>query len=99
MQTYNALVSFGGFIGSEQEYMTNADSLEEAEENILEQAVEDLEVIDAVQVDDDEWEITIGFAGLIGVENTYTSYADDEEDACADALFTAQDDLEIDFDI
>lgn len=56
-------------------------------------AKDDLETVDETQVDDDEWEVSVGFAGFIGVEETYTVYADSEEEAIDAALQEAQDNL------
>lgn len=41
------------------------------------------------------YEVTIGFAGFIGVENDYSVYANSKEQAVSDALDEAQMDLEV----
>lgn len=41
------------------------------------------------------YEVTIGFAGFIGVENDYSVYANSKEQAVSDALEEAQMDLEV----
>ena len=95
MALYKGVVTFCGFIGSDEIYEVEADNEEEALEEINEQATSDLEVLDVEQVDDDEYEVTIRFAGFIGIEETYTVYADSEEDAEFNATDEAAMDLNI----
>ena len=90
---YDVNVNFGGYIGADKEYGVYANSEEEAEEEAFEEAREDLEPIDIIQVDDTEWEVTIGFDGLIGVEETYTVYGEDEDEAIENAIEEASYDL------
>ena len=94
MKTYKILVSFGGYIGAEQEYEIDADSVDAAIEEAQQTAAdEELTAEDWNQTDDDEWEVTIGFAGFIGAEETYTVYGDSEEEAVDNAIEEAKWDL------
>lgn len=86
-------VNFGGYIGAEENYTVYATDAEEAEQLAVEEAKDDLTVEDWTQTDDDEWEITIGFCGFIGVEETYTVNADSQEEAEEAALEEASWDL------
>lgn len=95
---YKAIVNFCGFIGSDENYEADTSSEEEAEDDIREQARDDLEVTEIKQVDDDEYEVTVRFAGFIGVEETYTVYADSEEEAEIAATEEASYDLNIELD-
>lgn len=87
-------VSFNGFIGSEKIYSVSADDEDGALLAAEESAKEDLEVTDCINIEDDEWEVTVNFDGLIGIEETYTVYADDEDEAYVAAIEEAADDLE-----
>lgn len=92
---YKAIVTFCGLIGSDKIYKVEADNEEEAFEEINEQATSDLDILYVEQVDEDAYEVTIGFAGLDGIEETYTVYADSEEDAEFNATDEAVMDLNI----
>lgn len=91
---YEVTVNFGGYIGADEIYNVTATDEAEAFEKAIDFAKEDLSVEDIAEVDEDEWEVTIGFCGFIGVENTYTAYANSEEDAEKSALIDAAYDLE-----
>jgi len=92
---FSITVSFGGYIGADEIYEVYADSEDEAIDEALDDAFENLEVEDVVETARDTWEVTIGFAGMIGVEETYEVEASNEEDACDAALEMARDDLEV----
>ena len=84
-RSYTVTISFGGYVGSENDYEVDGDFNEDgARKEALEQAKEDLSVEDITETDD-EYEVEVGFAGMMGVSNTYTVYADDEEEAEAAA--------------
>ena len=83
------IVNFGGWIGADETYF--ADS----EEDALDQAFDNLDVIECEQIDDDEWCVTVGYCGYIGVENEYNVIADDEEGAYDAALEEARWDLQV----
>ena len=93
LKEYKVSVNFGGFIGGDEEYSVDATSDEEAENEAIEMAADDLNPEDVNQIDDDEWEVTISFAGFIGVEDTYTVFADDEDEAIGAAIEEAKWDL------
>ena len=90
---WTVTVNFGGYVGGDENYDVWANSEEMAIERALEEAENDLEALNVEQTDDDEWEINIGFAGYIGVENQYTAHGADEDEAIADAIEQAKDDL------
>ena len=90
---FEVIVNFGGYIGADEPYTVTAKSIEEAEEKAVTFAKEDLTVEDICQNDEDEWVVTIGFCGMIGVENDYEVYADSEEEAELTALQEAEWDL------
>ena len=83
------IVNFAGYIGADETFF--ADS----EEDALEQAFDELDVIECEQIDDDEWCVTIGYCGFIGVEQEYNVVADDEAQAYDAALEEARWDLEV----
>ena len=94
-QSYEITVNFAGYIGADETYSVVATSREEAEELALEQAAYDLSVEDLNQIDDNEWEASVGFCGYIGVEEEYTVIADDEDEAYDAVMEQARADLEI----
>lgn len=96
LKDYSAIITFAGYVGSEEEFNVFAASEEEASEQALEQARDELSMSDIVQIDDDEWEVTINWAGFIGIEETYTVTADSEEDAIDQAIEEATWDLSVD---
>lgn len=94
---YTGNVTFAGYIGSDTEFTVYAEDESEAEELISEEAAAELTVEDVSQTDESEWEVTIGFAGFIGIEETYTVYEDTEDEAIEAALEEARADLEVEF--
>ena len=92
---YEVTVNFGGYIGADETYDVDASDESEARELAFAEAVDDLSVEDIVETDEGEWEVTVGFAGFIGVENTYTVYAGSENEAVEAALQEARDDLDV----
>ena len=94
MKEYKVLLNFGTYTGTDKEYVVYADSEEEAIEAAKEEARDDLYVEDLNQVDDDEWEASVSFAGFIGADSEYTVYADTEEEAWDIAIDEALYDLD-----
>ena len=94
MYDYIVSVSFCGFIGAETEYDVTAENEEDAIELALDAAFDDLEVEDESQIDEQEWEFTISFAGFIGAEESYTAIGRTYDEAKEAALLQAYDDLE-----
>lgn len=93
MNEYEISVNFNGYVGSDVTYTVDADSYEEALDLAVEQAKDDLDVLDVVEADEGLYDVTVGFAGMIGVEETYAVYADDEDEAADVAIDEAADDL------
>lgn len=91
---YTANVTFAGYIGSDNEYDVKAADEDEARKAAFELAKEDLEATDIAQINDTEWEVTIGFASLMGIEETYTVYGEDEDEAIDNAIEEASYDLD-----
>ncbi len=54
MTTYIITINFGNYIGCDNEYIIEAESREEAETLALEQAFDDLEIVDVVEEEDEE---------------------------------------------
>lgn len=98
MQSYTGTVNFAGYIGADETYTTIADSIEDAEEQILEQAREDLVVEDVEEIDEGEYEVTVNFCTFIGVDEIYKVYAEDEDEAAEAGLEEASYDLSVEFD-
>ena len=93
LQQYTVEVSFCGFVGSETSYTVQANSKNEAAVIAQDMAKDDLEVLSVVHQGDDEYDVTVGFNGLTGVEETYSVYGDSAEEAEEHALEEAYDDL------
>lgn len=93
---FEVCVTFAGNIGSEVYYDVEASDPDAAIKEAIEMAKDDLEVLSAELVEDhdDEWEVSIGFNGFIGVEEYYTVNGYDEEEAGNNALDEAYWDLE-----
>lgn len=101
--TYRVEVGFHGYIGASEEIEIYAPA--DATEDELLSIIQDingeagmlLEIDegDIVFLGDGEWGITVGFAGYMGVEETYTVYADSVDDAVDQAYDEAIWDLEI----
>lgn len=96
LKDYTVIVTFATYVGSEEEFNVFAASEEEASEQALELARDELSMEDVTQIDDDEWEVTINWAGFIGIDETYTVTADSEEDAIDQAIEEASWDLSVD---
>lgn len=54
MKTWVVTINFGGFIGCDNEYTVDAETREEAIEEALEMARDDIEVVDVEE--DEDWE-------------------------------------------
>ena len=93
---YIVTISFGGYVGSDNEYEVSGTNEEDATSDALDQAKGDLSVEDFVEVDENEWEVTVGFAGQLGTEETYTVTADNEDEAADAAIEEASWDLTVD---
>lgn len=91
--TYTIEVNFGGFIGADEEYEVDAANEDDAIDEALEMAKDDLNILNLKKTDEDEYEATVGFRGYAGVENVYTVYARDEDEAREDAIEEASNDL------
>ena len=96
IRNFTAEVNYGGFVGADESYDILATDEDDAYDQALDLVRDDLSIEDSVEVDEGEWEVTVGFAGFIGVENTYTVYENNEEDACDAAIEEAMDDISID---
>ena len=96
VKTYEVNVGFCGYVGSDQFYNVTAASPEEAMDQARDEAEQELEVISVNHIEDDEYEVTVCFAGLVGVETEYTVYADDELAAEDQAIEEAKWDLTTD---
>ena len=94
MDEYLIDVTFCGYIGTDQQYTEYADSEEDAIDQALDEAKDDLEVTDVVDNGDGTYDVQVNFAGYIGVDNTYVVDADDEDEAAELALEDAYMDLE-----
>ncbi len=93
LNEYSVTVNFAGFIGADEEYTEYAENEEDAISQALEDARDDFSVDDIEDNDDGSYDVTISFAGFIGTEETYTVYADDEDEASDSALEEAYSDL------
>ena len=93
---YEVTVSFAGLSGAEESYTVWADSEDEAIDLAIEEAKDDLEVLEARYTGDETWEVEVGFASLRGVSNNYDVSGDPSEydEACEAALVEAEWDLE-----
>ncbi len=93
LDSYDVNVTFCGMVGSDTVYSETAASFDEAVSFAEEEARSDLDAVDICQTDSNEFEVTIQFAGLIGVEETYTVEANDEDEAIDAAIDAAFEDL------
>lgn len=91
---YEVTVRFGG-IGCEETYDLYARNDADAESSALFKAEEDLYADEVTLIEDDEYEVTVNFNGFIGSEQTYTVYADSEDEAESLGIEAAVDDLEV----
>lgn len=95
MTTYEVIVGFNGYIGVEETYTVCANNVNEAKKLALFQAEEDLYVDSVEETDDGEYDVVVNFNGYIGSEETYTVYADSEDEAESEAISEANNDLEV----
>lgn len=93
-KNYEVTVRFGG-IGCEETYDVIARNEKYAEINGRHKAAEDLYADEINYIEDDEYEVTVNFNGFIGCDETYTVYADSEDEAESSAIEEATADLEI----
>lgn len=94
---YNVVVSFGGYIGSEEAITVYAKVGPDAEEDIQNAIMDDYkydllegEVI-AVDEEDGVYTVEVTFGGYIGVSKEFDVYADSEEEAIDEAVDEAVD--------
>ena len=92
---YEVHVGFAGYVGVEEEYNVSATSIDEAQSEAMMEAQNDIEVMDIADEGDGEYIGIVGFCGYIGVEEEYSVYADDEDDAEYQIREMAADDLTI----
>lgn len=92
-KTYEVNINFAGLIGADEAFTVEAENEDDACNEAIELAKDELTIEDIAQIDDDEWEVTVGFCGFIGVEEIYTVYADSEDEAEVEALTEAEWDL------
>jgi hypothetical protein len=81
--------------GIENEYEVEDISIEAAKVEALAMAEDDLYVEDVEDNGDGDYTVTVGFAGFIGSENEYNVVASDEDEAEAEAIEEAKNDLEV----
>lgn len=98
---YDVVVSFGGYIGAEEELTIYAKVGEDAEEDIAAAILDDYkydllegEVV-AYDSDDGVYTVEVTFGGYIGVSEEFDVYADDEDDAIEQAIDEATDSINI----
>ena len=100
--TYRVYVGFCGYVGASEEVEIEA-PIGATEEEILSLVQDDADVAYLLEVDEDEivdlgdgeWEVTINFAGYMGIDETYTVYADTIDEAVDAALEEAKWDLTV----
>ena len=92
---YKVTIDFDTYIGSENEYEVFSSSPEAAKQDGIDYATDDLEPIDTTEIDKGEYEVEIQFAGMVGVSEIYTVYADNEEEAEETAIEEARYDLRV----
>ena len=95
MKQYEVTINFCGFIGADENYTVYANNKDEAIEEALDQARDDLSVESTEYTGGDEWIVTVGFCGYVGVSYDYEVYCDDQDDAEMDALDEASYDLTV----
>lgn len=91
---YEVTIRFGG-IGCEETYDLYARNDADAESSALLKAEEDLYADEVTHIEDDEYEVVVNFNGFIGSEQSYTVYADSEEEAESLGIEEATADLEV----
>lgn len=93
-KNYEVTVRFVG-IGCEETYEVAGRNEEYARNNALSRAAEDLYAEEINHIEDDEYEVTVNFNGFIGCDETYTVYADSEDEAEELGIDAAIEDLEV----
>lgn len=93
MKQYEVEVNFAGYIGADERYFVWAENEEDAIIEAEYEAADDLCCEDWVEVDNGKWEVSVSFCDFIGAEETYTIYADSEENALGAARLEARMDL------
>ena len=93
MNRYEVGVTFGNYYGLEEFYDVYAKDADRACDKAIDMAWNDLEIIDAQVSGPNEWDVAVGFCGMIGVEITYNVNAIDFDDATEEALAEAGGDL------
>ena len=95
---YNVTVGFAGFIGVEHELIIEAEPDIDKEDllyRVQEEYGDDLLDAEVIDVDEDDYEVEVTFAGMYGASEIYSVYEDNGEDAIYSAIEEAKDDLEI----
>ncbi len=91
---YDIDVTFCGAIGIEENYtIEDADSLDEAEELAIEEAANELDVVNVEEEEEGIYSVEVQFGGYSAVSEVYEIEADDEDEAREEALEAAKDDL------
>lgn len=93
-KNYEVTVRFVG-IGCEETYDVIGRNERYAENSALGKAAEDLYAEEINHIEDDEYEVTVNFNGFIGCDETYTVYADSEDEAEELGIDAAIEDLEV----
>lgn len=94
MNDYSVEVIFNGYTSGPMQFDVTADSEEDAVDAAIEEAKDELVVVDMELVDEDEYEVQVQFGGMVGIEETYDVEANSEDDAETAALEEAGWDLE-----
>lgn len=94
MNDYSVEVIFNGYTSGAMQFDVTADSEEDAVDAAIEEAKDELVVVDMELVDEGEYEVQVQFGGMIGIEETYDVEADSEDGAETAALEEAGWDLE-----
>lgn len=92
---YTVVIGFAGYSAFEESYEVYADSEEEAVEEALQRAEDDLYVDEVNRIDDITFSAIVNFGGYIGLEETYKVDATDKDEAIEEALDQATNDLEV----
>lgn len=92
-KSFTVTVNFAGYIGADEDYEVMAMDADSAIEEAIELAKDDLTVEDVNQIDEDEWEVSIGFCDFIGVEEIHNVSGSNEDEAIENALEEAVWDL------
>ena len=92
-EEFEVNVNFAGYMSADEIYNIIASDEDEAILEALEEASWDLSIEEIEDMGDGEYEVHVGFAGFVGVEEIYTVFADSEDEAEEEALKQAKDDL------